>query len=492
MKNLTLAFISFILTFSVIQAQWVQIGQNIYGDSEYGYSGSSVSLNSNGSFVAIGTPENDGGGSGDGLVRTYQNVNDNWSQIGQDIVGEQNYCELGTSVSMNSDGSVVAIGIPYFTGDGGDMPNEGVVCIYQYYNEGWIRIGDSIFGVNAFDYCGSSVSINSDGDIVAIGSPWNCGNGTSSDAGQVRVFMNNGGSWTQFGQDINGDDGDLCGSSISLSASGYVVAIGSYAHDESTGRVRVYENLGGSWTQIGEDFVGDAPGDFLGWSVSLSADGDYVAMGAFGNDVNGTDAGLARIYYFSVNSWLQVGQDIYGESGDESGRSISLNEDGSVVAVGAPYYSSEKGRVRVYQNINGDWVQFGEDIEGETAYEESGESVSLSYDGSVVAVGAPYNSTNAINQGVVRVYNNPFTDISDFSNSEVSVYPNPTKGLVHIESSTLKAKTITVSSITNKTVIEKEITGKNESIDLSDFEKGVYILRIQMNGKTITTRIIKE
>ena len=50
------------------------------------------------------------------------------------------------------------------------------------------------------------------------------------------------------------------------------------------------------------------------------------------------------------------------------------------------------------------WSQLGADIDGEATDDYSGYSVSLSSDGTKVAIGAPYNDGNGSNSGHVRVY----------------------------------------------------------------------------------------
>ena len=61
-----------------------------------------------------------------------------------------------------------------------------------------------------------------------------------------------------------------------------------------------------------------------------------MAIGAYGNDGNGTSAGHVRIYNFNGSSWIQLGNDIDGEAaGDYSGNSVSLSSDGGTVAIGA-------------------------------------------------------------------------------------------------------------------------------------------------------------
>ena len=110
-------------------------------------------------------------------------------------------------------------------------------------------------------------------------------------------------------------------------------------------------------TQIGADIDGEAVNDRSGYSVSLSSDGTTVAIGAYGNDGSGTDAGSVRIYKNVSGTWTKIGADIDGEAaGDFSGESVSLSSDGTTVAIGArPNAGSgfNAGSVRVYQNVSG-------------------------------------------------------------------------------------------------------------------------------------------
>jgi hypothetical protein len=137
----------------------------------------------------------------------------------------------------------------------------------------------------------------------------------------------------------------------------------------------------------------------------LSSDGSRVAIGAIFNDGTASNAGHVRVYDLSGNSWIQVGQDIDGEAaGDQSGRSVSLSSDGSRVAIGARNNEGSapgSGHVRVYDLIGNTWTQVGLDIDGEAMYDISGHSVSMSSDGSRVAIGAIYNRNDT---GHVRVY----------------------------------------------------------------------------------------
>ncbi len=407
-KKLTILLIGLLVSITTTQAQtWTQIGADIDGEADGDYSGSSVSLSADGSVVAIGAYGNEENGSLAGHVRIYQNQSGTWTQIGADIDGEAALDNSGRSVSLSSDGSVVAIGAPYNDGNGTDA---GHVRIYQNQSGTWTRIGGDIDGEAAGDNSGYSVSLSSDGSVVAIGALYNDGNGFAS--GHVRIYQNQSGTWVQIGADIDGEAYDVSGCSVSLSADGSVVAIGAYGNDGNgtdAGQVRIYQNQSGTWTQIGGDINGEAASDNSGWSVSLSADGLVLAIGAHYNDGNGADAcGHVRIYQYVSGTWAQIGGDIDGEvANDWSGWSVSLSANGSVVAIGAIHNDAsgtDAGHVRIYQNQSGTWVQIGADIDGEAAEDNSGHSVSLSADGSVVAIGACLNDGNGADAGQARLY----------------------------------------------------------------------------------------
>ena len=109
------------------------------------------------------------------------------------------------------------------------------------------------------------------------------------------------------------------------------------------------------WVQIDTDIDGEDGVDWSGWSVSLNSAGNVVAIGAYFNDGNGIDSGHVRVYKYENGGWIQLGADIDGEATDDwSGRSVSLNSTGNVVAIGAPFNDGNdgngdnSGHVRVY------------------------------------------------------------------------------------------------------------------------------------------------
>ena len=235
-----------------------------------------------------------------------------------------------------------------------------LILLLPIFIFGQTQIGSNINGYAAYDESGSSVSISDDGTIIAIGAPKNDGNGNES--GHVRVFQLSSGSWSQLGDDINGEaNGDQFGYSVSLSGDGTRLAIGGRYNDGSqtnAGHVRVYEYSSGSWSQIGADIDGAAGDDEFGFSVSLSQEGTYLAVGARLNDTNGDNAGHVRVYGINGagNAWIKLGDDIEGEAAaDQFGFSVAIN-DGNAhnlrVAIGAMNNNGNgegSGHVRVLQ-----------------------------------------------------------------------------------------------------------------------------------------------
>ena len=271
-------------------------------------------------------------------------------------------------------------------------------------------MGSDIDGEAVYDNFGSYISMNSDGDRVAIGATGNDGNGSYS--GHVRVYEYSGGSWSQLGSDIDGEDaGDYSGR-VSMNSDGDRVAIGASGNDgngSASGHVRVYEYSGGSWSQLGSDIDGEAVYDNFGSYISMNSDGDRVAIGAVDNDGNGSNSGHVRVFSWNGSSWTQLGSDIDGEAaGDGFGKSVSMNSDGNTVAIGASNNDGNggnSGHVRIFNWNGSNWVQLGSDIDGEAADDRSGYSVSLNADGNTVAIGAYSNDGTASNAGHVRVYN---------------------------------------------------------------------------------------
>ena len=281
--------------------------------------------------------------------------------------------------------------------------------------EGWTLMGSSINGSAAFDFSGSAVSFDREGKRVAIGSSLSDGM-SKTNAGHVRVFGWDSGSWGQVGADIDGEGAlDHFGRAVSLSHNGELVAIGApFWSDTEKGRVRVFKLDGDSWVYLGDSIEGDADWYWFGWKLTMSTVGtERLAVGAFYDDANGNKNGIVRVFRFAselfVPRWTSLSDDNFVEEniGDEAGLSLELSEDGQRIAVGSAFNNNaggeSAGHVRVYEwsEASWKWNQIGDAINGTQHFEHAGTSLALSGDGMSVAVGAPgaYGS-----RGRVAVY----------------------------------------------------------------------------------------
>jgi hypothetical protein len=483
MKNLLLVLLFTLLTqFSFAQTQ---LGADIDGENKDNYCGTSVSMSADGKTVAIGAPGNDGKGEDAGHVRIYRYSAGVWTQLGSDIQGEAELDGSGFRVSLSADGNTVAIGAPNNDYDAGH------VRIYKYASGVWAQLGGDIDGEESIDESGASVSLSADGTIVAIGAPFNNGNDWLN--GQVRVYKYAAGAWTQLGNNINGkNEDDEFGTSVSMSADGSIVAIGAPGNNGNgidAGHVRIFNYISGSWTQLGSDINGEASEDESGTSVSISADGSIVAIGAPVNSDNGLYSGHVRIFKYTSGNWKQLGADLNGEAvDDESGTSVSISADGTMVAIGAPF-NSEKGtlfgHVRIFKYNGGAWTKWGYDINGEAEDNVSGYSVSMSADGKTVAIGAPGNDEKGLDAGHVRVYSienstsiNRVTEIKT-----IGIYPNPASKEIKITADvSLLGNTYKILNSMGQVVLNGTLIEQSTRIDLGSLSAGYYLLSVGVNN----------
>ena len=255
------------------------------------------------------------------------------------------------------------------------------------------------------DRFGHSVSLSQDGNIVATSVllyPEN--------RGSVRVYerQSQGNVWQLKGDIIEHEEG--FGSSLELSDDGLTLVIGKSAlEDQDVIRVYRYNPELNRWIQLGTNIIENAS-ILAGFTVSISGDGTVIAVGDHGHDFF---TGRVRVYEFDGTDWAIRGQPIDGSAFDvEFGHSVSLSQNGNILACGAPREGlfSFAGAVRIFKWNKGttQWEPLGSDIESTDFLEARfGFSVSLSDSESNprVAIGAPFAFTDfKLNSGSVTVW----------------------------------------------------------------------------------------
>lgn len=355
--------------------------------------GDSIAVSGDGKTMAVGGSV-DNNNIGATWIYYRSDTSSLWSQQGSKLVGTGYVgtdIKQGTSLSLSYDGNTLAVG--------GSVDNNyiGATWIFTRSGTTWTQQGTKLVGtgvVGSNIKQGSAVSLSSDGNTLAVG-----GIGDNSSFGATWVFTRSGTTWSQQGNKLLGTgltSYPSQGSSVSLSSDGNTLAVGVRSDNAYVGATLIFTRSGTTWSQQGSKLVGSGqvPDSQQGFSVSLSSDGNTVAVGGFGDNAN---VGAVWVFTRSGTTWTQQGTKLLGNvtSGlAMQGYSVSLSGDGNILAVGCPLETSGNGAVLIYKRTGTSWLQKGNKLV--VTYTSSrpslGTSVSISTDGKTVVSGGKDDS----------------------------------------------------------------------------------------------------
>ncbi|MES9924606.1 MAG: hypothetical protein ABW152_10960 [Candidatus Thiodiazotropha endolucinida] len=373
---------------------------------------------------------------------------------------------FGTSVALSSDGNTMAIGE---TGDdspatgvdgdqqGGSGDSSGAVFLFVHEGASW-RQQAYIKSSNSErdDGFGGTLALSSNGNVLAVGASGEDSaatgvNGDQADnsaenSGAVYLFERSTGSWAQqaYIKASNTGAGDAFGQ-LALSADGNTLAVGAYLEDSAARGIHVSQanNSGGDagavylfvrtdqgWNQQAYMKASNADAsDGFGSNLSLSADGNTLAVSAIGEDslatgINGdqTDNSgdtTGAVYLFSRNDgWWEQQAYIKAsntESDDYFGSDLALSSDGNRLAIGALGEASSatgidgdqtdnsaprSGAVYMFDRDGSDWRQQAYLKPSNTDERDGfGGNVALSADGNILAATARFERSDAVGIG---------------------------------------------------------------------------------------------
>ncbi len=365
--------------------------------------GFAVALSSDGNTLAVGAPGEASAASGNpadntaanaGAVYVFTRNVATWTQdayVKASTTGAGD--QFGFAVALSGDGNTLAVGAPgeasAVSGNPADntAANAGAVYVFTGGGTTWTQQAYiKASNTGAEDQFGISVALSSNGNTLAVSATGEDSaltgvtagivtEGTAGNAapgaGAVYVFTRIGTAWTQeaYVKASNTGAGDQFGFSVALSSNGNTLAVGAIGEDSSAigiggsqtdsaattnaGAVYVYTRSGTTWTQ--EAYVkasNTGALDLFGFSVSLSGDGNTLAVGAIGEssaatgiggsqtDNSAADAGAAYVFTRSISIAATWAQQVYVKasntgSGDHFGTSAALSSDGTTLAVGA-------------------------------------------------------------------------------------------------------------------------------------------------------------
>ncbi len=381
--------------------------------AEGDFFGKSVSLSADGQTLAVGAYGDEDKGLDSGSVYVFSRSGNAWTE-------QQKLTALdgapgdyfGDRVSLSDDGQTLAVGA-YRDDDKG--LDSGSVYVFHRSGNAWTQQPKLTASDGAEGDCfGNSVNLSTDGQTLAVGAKNDDDKGASS--GSVYVFSRSGNAWTQQPK-LTASDGaslDYFGASVSLSADGQTLAVGAHGDDDkgsNSGSVYVFSRSGNAWTEQPKLTALDgAPGDFFGESVSLSADGQTLAVGADGDQDNGSFSGSVYVFSRSGNAWTQQPKLMAfdGAPGDRFGENVSLSADGQTLAIGAKNdkdKGSDSGSVYVFHRSRNTWTEQQKlTVSGWKPKDSFGTSVSLSANGQTLAVGASGDDDKGLNSGSTYLF----------------------------------------------------------------------------------------
>jgi hypothetical protein len=255
------------------------------------------------------------------------------------------------------------------------------------------QIGQTIVG-SPGERLGSSLAINNAGNILAAGAPFN--SDTFSTGGAVKVFYPSDGRWisvgipTLYGSRVN----DFFGSAVAMNrdatSSNIRVAINNFS--STTGECKVFRFNGSSWSQTGQTLTHSQLKN-----VRMNGAGNIVALSG--------DDGLARVYVQDGSSWVQRGPQLSIPSSESvKPLAIALSNDGSRLAMSS-HTAVSTGVCHIYRWNGSSWG-----LEADLRPPDSvslnnsfGFSVSISHDGTIVAIGDPFAPLFGAGSNVGRV-----------------------------------------------------------------------------------------
>ena len=480
------------------------------------YFGWSVALSRDGGRLVVGAPYDDGAydtNSHSGAMHLFSfssgfTGGERTGVIGADYAGAKdinlagNFDYLGWSVALNGDATRLVAGLPSDSGAQADRGNSGAVKLFSFSDGNYT--GGRLAGHVGFGYqsapnalslpwtgsvsysgdaFGSAVALDSTGTLLAVGAPNDDGLGNGNlGSGAVHLFQFSGSGNTQatllgtMGSGYSGgknvdvalDAGDAFGSAIALSASGTRMAVGAKNDDgygnrvTDSGAVHLFsfgDGAFGSGTQtgsIGHGYTGTGSlavntldyVDRFGSAVAFNADGTLLAVGApldkgatnSGSSSSTYGYGAVHLFKLADSAWSKTGTVGFGYTGtgsldltgtlattDNFGSAVALNGDGTLLAVGAPYDDGNSyydfGAVYLFTmgtsfaspvrvgTIGYGYVANLDESDTNTtdnsnlnvstlnSYDYFGSAVALTADGSRLAVGVPYDDGGDISSG---------------------------------------------------------------------------------------------
>ena len=303
------------------------------------------------------------------------------------------------ALSATADGETATEDFTFTIGDGGTDPGTG--------NPG----GADALPESGTPGYGKAVAVS--GDYAAVGAPQDS---------SVYVYQRSGDGWTlqttltpdDVASSLDTTPGNF-GWSVALDGDSLLVGapLTSSGDSNNTGAVYGFRRSGNDWgnAQIIRP-TSRGVEDRFGWSVA--ADGDFIIVGAFLDDDNGTDSGRAFVFQYGAdggnpNIWVERDQLLPSDvaAGSQFGASVGISNGYAVV--GAPNAAKtagtpNSGTAYVFQYDNSrEWNEV-QKLTASDAGEGDRFGRAVAIDGDYIVIGSFLDDNNGDESGSVYVY----------------------------------------------------------------------------------------
>ena len=347
-----------------------------------------------------------------------------WQQRGTDLVGSRLKDQFGSAVVMSGDGDTIAVAAAQET------TGNGYVRVFTFSSGNYAQIHE--LAAYASKVHANGLALSADGSTLAV---------AEEESGTPRVVVYSVSGGTVSLQATLSSDG-VAPRSVALSDDGNSLVLGAPTDNANQGRVQTYSRSGATWTRLATADLDGGANDHFGQSVTLSANGRVLAVGAehIATSATGDTASYVRVYARThpTLAWTLRGLGDYLGAPEASGtgRSCALSADGNVLAIGEWHYRDasrtvdllnsnggvrgstlpDAGRVRIlsWDVPDNEWKVVWERVGG-SHKEQFGWAVALSDDGETLVVGVRQADDDAAtppgaaweaghNRGRVNVY----------------------------------------------------------------------------------------
>jgi Bacterial Ig-like domain (group 3)/FG-GAP repeat len=341
--------------------------------------GISVAESANGDVVVVGAPSNDS------ALVFVKPAHGGWQDahptIRLETPDQEQYPEVGESVAVSANGKTIVVGEPETTI--GNNTQTGKALIYTEPSKGWSHSGGfptaqlSQTDPGTYDYFGGAVAMDSGGDTILVGAP-----GWNNMEGAVYIFREASHGWVSEAEDASADVGESGGNSayggsfgqtLSMSSNGDVIAVGAPWQQGFEGAVYVFGRGLNGYRELADGASGTSDQYFtcgssgygvgnpeLGNSVAVSSDGKTIAAG---EPCAGT-GGQAVVYTEPKQGWDTASGGItagltplrpYVFNIRQLGISVAIAGNASTIVADDLYYTGSGGYVATFRIPSKGW-----------------------------------------------------------------------------------------------------------------------------------------